>query len=251
MSDGMNPKGEAASAETGAVGGKSFAPDTNTTASPGVQSAGRRFAMPLALAVAAASIGFFAGAFASGSIIAFQDKATAPLVAETRAQATTIAALAERLKALEEAPRADAVVQPAIDILARRIDEIGRTQTAALTQTRTRFERAEADMGQKIDRLGERLDRVEKQVSAATPVGTIQPSTSIAVRQAPVGEAPVRGYVLREVFRDGGALVEGREGLIEVVPGTDLPGVGRVRGLERRDGRWVVVTSSGVIETHR
>ena len=247
----MNPKGEAASAETGAVGGKAFAPETNSTASPSGQSAGRRFALPLALVVATAPFGFFAGVYASGSIVAFQDKATAPLVAETRAQAATIMALAERLKALEEAPSADVVVKPAIDILARRIDEIGRTQTAALTQTRNRFERAEADMGQKIDKLAERLDRVEKQVSAATPVGTIHPSTSIAVRQAPVGETPVRGYVLREVFRDGGALVEGREGLIEVVPGADLPGVGRVRGLERRDGRWVVVTSSGVIETHR
>jgi hypothetical protein len=247
----MNPKGDAASAETGAVDDKALAPDILSTPSSAGQRAGRRFALPLALGVTAASIGFFAGVYASGSIIAFQEKATAPLVAETRAQAATIAALAERLKALEEAPRADAAVKPAIDILARRIDEIGRTQTAALTQTRSRFERAEADMGQKIDKLGERLDRVEKQVSAATPVGSIQPARSTAAGRLTSVGAPLRGYVLREVFRDGGALVEGREGVIEVFPGVELPGAGRVSGLERRDGRWVVVTSSGVIEAHR
>lgn len=247
----MNPKGDAVPAQTGAVGAKAFAPDINPAAPPGAQSAARRFAMPLTLVVAAASIGFFAGAYASGSIIAVQDRATAPLVAETQAQAATIAALAERLKALEEAPRADVAMKPAIDILARRIDEIGRTQTAALTQTRTRFERAEADMGQKVDRLVDRLDRVEKQISAAAPVGSIQPASSVTSVQSSALGAPLRGYVLREVFRDGGALVEGREGVIEVFPGAELPGAGRVSGLERRDGRWVVVTSNGVIEPHR
>jgi hypothetical protein len=59
--------------------------------------------------------------------------------------------------------------------------------------------------------------------------------------------APLRNYVLREVFR-GGALVEGRQGMIEIYPGAELPGAGRVRSVERRDGKWVVVTSAGVID---
>jgi hypothetical protein len=60
-------------------------------------------------------------------------------------------------------------------------------------------------------------------------------------------EKAVRGYVLREVFR-GGALVESRYGVMEVFPGAQLPGAGRVRSVEKRDGRWVVVTTAGLIE---
>ena len=45
----------------------------------------------------------------------------------------------------------------------------------------------------------------------------------------------------------GVALVEGRRGIIEVEPGTSLPGAGRVEEIRRQDGRWVVVTTKGMI----
>jgi hypothetical protein len=61
----------------------------------------------------------------------------------------------------------------------------------------------------------------------------------------------VSGWVLREVFR-GGAMVENdRMGLFEVVPGANLPGLGRVESIRRQDGRWVVVTPKGLIGTQR
>jgi hypothetical protein len=37
--------------------------------------------------------------------------------------------------------------------------------------------------------------------------------------------------------------------LIQVMPGDSLPGVGRVESIKRQDGRWVVVTSKGLIVT--
>ena len=36
-------------------------------------------------------------------------------------------------------------------------------------------------------------------------------------------------------------------GDIEVEPGTSLPGAGRVEEIRRQDGRWVVVTTKGMI----
>jgi hypothetical protein len=58
---------------------------------------------------------------------------------------------------------------------------------------------------------------------------------------------PVEGWILREVY-DGAALVEARNGrLHEVVPGQNLPSVGRIEGIERRGKAWVVVTSKGFI----
>jgi hypothetical protein len=42
-------------------------------------------------------------------------------------------------------------------------------------------------------------------------------------------------------------LIQGRIGLIEVEVGDPLPGGGRVEAIRRQDGRWVVVTSKGLI----
>jgi hypothetical protein len=52
--------------------------------------------------------------------------------------------------------------------------------------------------------------------------------------------------VLRRVY-DGAALIEGRDGIIEVEPGIVAPGLGRVESIKRQDGRWVVVTSRGLV----
>jgi hypothetical protein len=126
-----------------------------------------------------------------------------------------------------------------------------------------------------IAKLTEALDRVEKgqaeqRRAAATPAATttaaVAPRTagtdvtgSIAARpQATQGQLPpfdpqaslrqsvVQGWVLRRVY-DGAALIEGRDGIIEVEPGVVAPGLGRIEGIKRQDGRWVVVTSRGLV----
>ncbi len=53
-------------------------------------------------------------------------------------------------------------------------------------------------------------------------------------------------WVLRDVA-NGGALIEGRRGMFEVYAGDPVPGLGRVDAIRRQDGRWVVVTSRGLI----
>ena len=45
----------------------------------------------------------------------------------------------------------------------------------------------------------------------------------------------------------GGALIEGRRGIFEVYAGDPIPGLGRVDAIRRQDGRWVVVTTKGLI----
>ena len=58
----------------------------------------------------------------------------------------------------------------------------------------------------------------------------------------------VEGWVLRDVGRGGnGALIESRRGVYEVYPGEPVPGLGRVDAIRKQDGRWVVVTSKGLI----
>ena len=53
-------------------------------------------------------------------------------------------------------------------------------------------------------------------------------------------------WVVRDVQR-GTALIEGRMGVIEVDQGDFVPGLGRVDAIRKQDGRWVVVTSKGII----
>ena len=62
-----------------------------------------------------------------------------------------------------------------------------------------------------------------------------------------VGRLPtVEDWVLQDVA-DGGALIEGRQGIYEVYAGDVVPGLGRIDAIRRQDGRWVVVTSKGLI----
>ena len=62
----------------------------------------------------------------------------------------------------------------------------------------------------------------------------------------PAPPKPYRAYVLREIS-DGMAVVEGEDGMVEAAPGDRLPGGARVQRIERRGGRWVVMTDRGYI----
>ncbi|MDP2357580.1 MAG: hypothetical protein Q8M31_16175 [Beijerinckiaceae bacterium] len=219
--------------------------------------------MPALLLVLTGSVGWYAGT-QSVSAIAGADKLQmqASISEDIKAQAAALASLEARIKRIETTPVADATLKPGIEILAQRIDEIARKQTLALTQTSTRLDRSDKDMSSRMDRITERFERIEKQVTTPTPISSIQKNTTAITRSNPdvtsAAAAPtpkaeaadakaVRGYILREVFR-GGALVESRYGVMEVFPGAQLPGAGRVRSVEKRDGRWVVVTTAGLIQ---
>ena len=53
--------------------------------------------------------------------------------------------------------------------------------------------------------------------------------------------------MLRDVFNGGAMIQSPRNGILEVIPGDNVPGLGRIDGIRRQDGRWVVVTSRGLI----
>jgi hypothetical protein len=81
--------------------------------------------------------------------------------------------------------------------------------------------------------------------------GTVTAPATAAATPTPaaaeVGRLPtVEGWVLRDAAK-GSALIEGRRGLFEVFAGDNIPGVGRVDAIRKQDGRWVVVTSKGLI----
>ncbi|WP_244470258.1 hypothetical protein [Microvirga vignae] len=134
---------------------------------------------------------------------------------------------------------------------------------AKLAEKVDRLAVAVQEPGKKMSALEERLNRMESQIMAS--LNGLSASKPAATAAAPAGEPdresapaakqaktePVEGWVLREVY-NGSALVESRNrGIYEVMPGNTIPGAGRVEAIERRGGRWVVVTDKGLISTYR
>jgi len=127
-----------------------------------------------------------------------------------------------------------------------------------------KVEKAQAEPAAKLAKLSETVDKL-RAAPAVAPVpvaaapapakevtGSITPPATAAqaATTAPkveVGRLPtVEGWILRDVA-NGGALIEGRQGVYEVYAGDPVPGLGRVDAIRRQDGRWVVVTSKGLI----
>src|SRR5882724_1421640 len=116
----------------------------------------------------------------------------------------------------------------------------------------------------KLTRLSEAVDKPRAPAAAPVPVaavpaamkevtGSVTPpaeSASAAAPKTEVSRLPtIEGWVLRDVAR-GGALIDGRRGVYEVYAGDFVPGLGRVDAIRRQDGRWVVVTTKGLIVAH-
>jgi ketosteroid isomerase-like protein len=126
------------------------------------------------------------------------------------------------------------------------------TQVVRLTERVDRVERAQAEPAAKIAKLGEAVERIDRRTHDLPDLGPI-PEGRIAP-PTPIKEisrlSVVPGWVLQSVF-DGAALIQGRIGVIEVEVGDPLPGGGRVEAIRRQEGRWVVVTSKGLIVAAR
>lgn len=171
----------------------------------------RRALSLAAIVTIAAAVGAATGSAATFGIVH---------VASGNDKVTAAAAAADHGRMLESA-------------LAKVTSEIAALKAAASAQAT------------KITKLNETTDKLK----AAEATGSLSPPSQAA--QAPAVSPPSRlpivdGWVLRDVM-DGIATVQGRPGIFEVFPGDPLPGLGRVDAIRRQDGRWVVVTTRGLI----
>jgi cell division protein FtsB len=149
------------------------------------------------------------------------------------------------------------------DILALNstIEHTSKAGIAQFNKTSERvdkLEKAQAEPTAKIAKLSGTVDklRAASPAPAAAPVaaaqqevtGSIAPARTTAVPpKLEVARLPtLEGWLLREVAH-GGALIEGRRGYYVVYAGDAVPGLGRVDAIRRQDGRWVVVTTKGLV----
>jgi len=192
-----------------------------------------------AMVAVAAAVGGLAGSLATAGI--------GYLTASQPAAPINYAAFTDALGRID---RELAVLKAGVDSSAKTTSQ----QVAKIADRMDRAEKAQAEAGSKLAKASDLLDRVEKKLNA-TPndvTGTIG-ETHVAVATPPVADAKrpspallVDGWVLRDVY-NGAAMIQGRGGVIAVLPGDTLPGLGRIEQIKRQDGRWVVVTSRGLI----
>ncbi len=234
-----------------------------------------RFAWAAAIAAA--------GVLAGGAVWALNDyRSQAGLIDEqaneTKALAKTIDALNARLNVIENAKSHDELVE-----LRRSVGEIrsnvasSRDLSGALALLAQRVEKLDRDESAKVDKLNERVDRetsaqtaelvaridkLEKKVVASAEPVANPPSPPQEQSPSPPKFGPdvsmettgsierpwpvLRGYIVLGA-RDDVALVEGRYGERAVRRGDFLPGAGRVEGITRAGGSWVVLTEQGLI----
>jgi hypothetical protein len=229
------PKLAAAAETTTAPGQRAFASCDATDSDDAVAeraeaSSVSRFTLFAAAVALAAALGAMIGALTAYGL--------------ARPASTAVAADAlgvEDIQALKEN-----VVQARLELAALKLSVDSASRTAAAQLTRIgerieRLERAQTDPG-KLGKTLDALDKVSRTEAAAAPKDA---TGSIAPPAAGQG-GKVEGWVVRDVRR-GTALIEGRMGLIEVDQGDVVPGLGRVDAIRKQDGRWVVVTSKGLI----
>jgi hypothetical protein len=240
-----------------------FAPHAKVEAK---DAAGKRRLSAMAAVVAlAAVVGAISGAAATVGVMHFAaNQAPVPVpVADNSALEASVGRIDADVVALKA-----------------NLDHTSKTGLSQFNKTSDRLDKLEKSQAEPMAKLAKLSDAVEKlrsaqatapaqaaapkettgsiapaQVAAAAPVA---PAPAVAPAQAAVpvpipapkpevGRLPtVEGWRLRDVA-NGGALIESRAGLYEVYAGDPVPGLGRIDAIRRQDGRWVVVTSKGLI----
>jgi hypothetical protein len=225
-------------------------------AAPAEGSSGKRRFGAMAAVVALATVaGALGGALATAGVGKLMAGDSAQASVKDSALETSVARIDAEIVALKAG-----------------LEDNSKTATGQLNKASDRLdkvEKAQAEPAAKLAKLSETVDKLRAAQASATTAaaapapakdvtGTIpQQAAAVAAPAAPPApSAPpkpevtrlptVEGWVLRDVA-NGSALIESRRGMYEVYAGDPIPGLGRVDAIRKQDGRWVVVTSKGLI----
>lgn len=224
--------------------------DQGPAAADGAQASGRFGKRRLAAIAAVAVLAAITGAI--GVSLATSGRGHGVASEQSSEMASHTQALEATIKRLESEV---ATLKTSIDRSAK--GDAG--QFAKVNDRLDKVEKAHSESTAKLTRLNETLDRqhvavapVASPTTSATnvtgsiPTAAAAPVPLPAPKPATARLPAVDGWVLRDIT-NGGALIEGRGGLYEVYAGDPVPGLGRVDAIRKQDGRWVVVTSKGLV----
>jgi len=195
---------------------------SNNGAAPAPATVGQKILRGATVAIAIA-IGATGGTFSALGFLQYaqltQLTEAAPMptmVDETRAMWSTVMQLQNEIAVLKATIESDA---------AHTITEFLKTDARI-----DRLDRSQSDY---------RRNDVTASVPAASPQAATQRTSAVA------------GWSVRDAYGNT-AIIQGRQGTKEVSPGDNIPGLGRIHAIkQQQDGRWVVVTSRGIITSPR
>jgi len=195
----------------------------------------RRFALLAASVAVAAALGSFVGALTVSGL--------GRLMPES-APATDIADTSVILRALKSEVAELTALKSSLDGSVRNAN----AQFATIADRLDRVERASTQ----LTHIAETVDRLARINPLPETTGSIASGAAPAPPAEPkITDRIVADWVVQDVHGDR-ALVENRNGgLFEIGAGSVLPGLGRVEGVKRQDGQWVVLTARGVITSGR
>jgi hypothetical protein len=216
---------------------------------------GKRRVAPLAAVIALAVVaGAVGGALATAGF--GRIAGDSPKVASSRALEDTISRLDTEVAALRTS-----------------LEQASKHSASQISKTSDRLdkvEKAQVEPAAKLAKLSETVEKLRTAsvaapaaapvaAAAAAPAAPKESTGSIQTANAGPAQVPlpapkpevarlptVEGWVLRDAG-NGSALIEGRQGIFEVYAGDPIPGLGRIDAIRKQDGRWVVVTSRGLI----
>ena len=210
-----------------------------------------RFAMLAAALAVAAALGSMIGALSAAKLANLATVTTTGSVPADAHAAQTIKAQLAELSALKTN----------LETATRNAN----SQFAKIADRLDHVEHASIEPAVKLAHIADAVDRLEKHAAAApapapaTALPAPETTGSIASNQPPAPPAPssaqeakqndhmLQDWVIRDA-RAGRAMVANRySGVFEAIPGSVLPGLGRVEAIKRQDGQWVVVTAHGMI----
>jgi hypothetical protein len=216
--------------------------EPSPSAAPSAQPRSWRFALLAATIALAAGVGSFAGSLSGAGFGRLMPEA---------APSTNMADAGSILRALKSELAELSAMKSNLDGSIRNAN----TQFVAIAERLDRVERAATNPAAQLAHIADAVDRLNKINATPETTSSITPMTTAPMTTPPaepkITDRLVEDWVVQDVHGDR-ALVEGRNGsLFEVGAGSILPGVGRVEGVKRQDGQWVVVTARGLITSGR
>jgi hypothetical protein len=228
--------------------------DSKTQSAGGGIFGKRRVAALAAVIALAAVAGAIGGALATagfGRVVG-----DSPKVASSRALEDTISRIDTEVAAL----------RTSLELASKH----SASQISKTSDRLDKVEKAQVEPAAKLAKLSETVEKLRTAsvatpaaapvaAAAAAPAAPKESTGSIQTANAGPAQVPlpapkpevarlptVEGWVLRDAG-NGSALIEGRQGIFEVYAGDPIPGLGRIDAIRKQDGRWVVVTSRGLI----
>jgi septal ring factor EnvC (AmiA/AmiB activator) len=227
-------------------------PEKKAEAVAAPPSRSTRFALLAACVAIAASFGAIGGSLGIakfGPMIAAAPP-PAPVAAAKEQMADEIKALKETVAQLRASTKSLNDNFAALKATVSTTTTTANAQSTKITETLDRIEKAQAEQRKTAAAAAAatpaHLASTTQAVASPDVTGSVSPRPSAIEPNGALKNSIVQGWILRRVY-DGAALIESRDGIIEVEPGSVAPGLGRVEAIKRQDGRWVVLTSRGMV----